>query len=259
MSFAVIAFLLAATFVTATISGVFGMAGGLILMGVLASIVPVATAMVMHGFIQIVSNGSRAFLLRKHISWALTGRYALGIGAAIALIALIAWRPTQPMVFIMLGLTGMLVWIPKAWVDINVERRFQAELCGFLVQTLNTIAGVAGPLLDLFFVKSQLPRQAVVATKAITQVMAHAVKIAFWGWPLLTLLTAPTGDTMVGLPPLWVFALVIPLSLAGTWLGGLILDRMTDANFRTWTKWIVTATGAVYLSQGVSLLLVAAP
>jgi len=153
----------------------------------------------------------------------------------------------------------MLVWIPKAWVDINVERRFQAELCGFLVQTLNTIAGVAGPLLDLFFVKSQLPRQAVVATKAITQVMAHAVKIAFWGWPLLTLLTAPTGDTMVGLPPLWVFALVIPLSLAGTWLGGLILDRMTDANFRTWTKWIVTATGAVYLWQGVSLLLVAAP
>ena len=88
MSFAVIAFLLAATFVTATISGVFGMAGGLILMGVLASIVPVATAMVMHGFIQIVSNGSRAFLLRKHISWAITGRYALGIGAAIALIAL---------------------------------------------------------------------------------------------------------------------------------------------------------------------------
>ena len=92
------------------------------------------------------------------------------------------------------------------------------------------------------------------------KVMAHAVKIAFWGWPLLTLLTAPTGDnTMVGLPPLWVFALVIPLSLAGTWLGGLILERMTDANFRVWTKWIVTATGAVYLWQGFSLLLAGSP
>ncbi len=254
MPSAVIALLLAATFVTATISGIFGMAGGLILMGVLASLVPVATAMVMHGFIQIVSNGSRAFLLRQHISWAITGRYALGIGAAIALIWLIAWRPTQPVVFILLGLTGLLVWVPKGWVDINVERRFQAELCGFLVQTLNTIAGVAGPLLDLFFVKSQIPRQAVVATKAITQVMAHAVKIAFWGWPLLAMLSAPDGEAMAGLPPLWVFAVVVPLSLAGTWLGGLILERMTDANFRTWTKWIVTATGLVYLWQGFSLL-----
>lgn len=254
MSSAVIALLLAASFITATISGVFGMAGGLILMGVLASLVPVATAMVMHGFIQIVSNGSRAFLHRKHISWALTGRYALGIGAAIALIALIAWRPTQPMVFILLGMTAMLVWIPKSLLDINVERRFQAELCGFLVQTLNTIAGVAGPLLDLFFVKTELTRQTVVATKAVTQVMAHAVKIAFWGWPLLAAPSALAESAMPGLPPLWLFALVVPLSLAGTWLGGLILERMTDANFRTWTKWIVGATGVVYLWQGIGQL-----
>lgn len=259
MTYALVALLLAATFITATISGVFGMAGGLILMGVLASTVPIAMAMVLHGFIQIVSNGSRALLLRKHISWAITGRYALGIGAAIVLIALIAWRPTQPMVFILLGLTAFLVWIPRAWIDINVERKFQAELCGFLVQTLNTVAGVAGPLLDLFFVKSQLTRQTVVATKALTQVMAHAVKIAFWGWPLLAVLTAPEGSPLAAsMPPVWMFAAVIPLSLAGTWLGGLILDRMTDANFRVWTKWIVTATGAVYLWQGFGLLLGAA-
>jgi hypothetical protein len=37
----------------------------------------------------------------------------------------------------------------------------------------------------------------------------------------------------------------------GTWAGGLVLARMTDANFRTWTKWIVTATGIVYLAQGL--------
>ena len=46
---------------------------------------------------------------------------------------------------------------------------------------------------------------------------------------------------------------IVPLSLAAR--GGLILERMTDNNFRTWTKWIVTATGAVYLAQGVNLLL----
>ncbi|MFT6541704.1 MAG: putative membrane protein YfcA, partial [Maricaulis maris] len=43
------AFILVATFITAFISGVFGMAGGLILMGALALVLPVAAAMVVHG------------------------------------------------------------------------------------------------------------------------------------------------------------------------------------------------------------------
>jgi uncharacterized membrane protein YfcA len=158
------------------------------------------------------------------------------------------------MVFLMLGATAMLVWIPKTWVDIDVERRGQAELCGFLVQTLNTIAGVAGPLLDLFFVKTLLPRQTVVATKAATQVMAHAVKIGFWGIPLISVLTDDAAQAEAGFPPWWMFAAVVPLSLLGTWLGGKVLERMTDANFRVWTKWIVTATGVVYLAQGVRLI-----
>jgi uncharacterized membrane protein YfcA len=253
MSSAVIGIILVASLVTAAISGVFGMAGGLILMGVLASYTPVATAMVLHGFIQIIANFSRAALLRKHISWAIIGRYALGIGAALALIAMIAWRPAQPVVFVTLGLTAMLVWIPKGWVEINIEKRFQAELCGFLVQALNTLSGVAGPLLDLFFVKTVLTRQTVVATKAATQVMAHAVKIAFWGLPLLAILSDPATEANAGFPPAWMFLAVIPLSLAGTWAGGKVLERMTDVSFREWTKWIVTATGLVYLARGIWL------
>jgi uncharacterized membrane protein YfcA len=253
MSTAVTAVILAATLLTAAISGIFGMAGGLLLMGVLAAFVPVATAMVMHGFIQIISNFSRALLLRRHIAWVIIGRYSVGILGAIVLIALIQWRPGQQMVFLLLGLTAFLVWIPKAWVDINVERPFQAEICGFLVQTLNTLSGVAGPLLDLFFVKTELSRQAVVATKAATQVAAHAVKIAFWGIPLISILSQPDTAAGAGFPPLWAFAVIVPLSLFGTWLGGLVLERMTDANFRTWTKWIVTAMGVIYLAQGIAL------
>lgn len=251
MTLSIVALLLAATFITAAISGVFGMAGGLILMGVLVSVTPVATAMVLHGFIQIIANFSRAALLRAHISWSIVGRYGLGVLVAIGVIAALAWRPSQTAVFLLLGFTGLLAWIPKRWVDIDVTRRFQAELCGLLVQTLNTLAGVAGPLLDLFFVKTELPRQAVVATKAATQVLAHAVKIAFWGFPLAAMLASPETRATAMLPPLWVFAVIVPLSLAGTWAGGRVLDRMTDASFREWTKWIVTAIGLVYLARGL--------
>ncbi|MCH2458013.1 MAG: sulfite exporter TauE/SafE family protein, partial [Henriciella sp.] len=86
------AIILIATLVTAFISGIFGMAGGLILMGVLTALLPVATAMIVHGAIQMVSNGWRAWLLRKQINWAIFARYATGSVGAVLLLVLLAWR-----------------------------------------------------------------------------------------------------------------------------------------------------------------------
>jgi hypothetical protein len=50
---------------TAFLSGLFGMAGGLILIGVLLTILPLPSAMVLHAITQIASNGWRAFLWRR--------------------------------------------------------------------------------------------------------------------------------------------------------------------------------------------------
>ncbi len=251
MSLPVIAAVLVATFLTAAISGVFGMAGGLILLGVLAWLTPVAVAMVLHGAIQMVSNGSRAAFLWKHISWTVIRRYLVGVVAAVALLAFVAWRPSAPVVFILLGLTPMVVWLPKERFHLDAQKPVHAAVCGFLVQMLNTLAGVAGPLLDLFFVRTEMGRQAVVATKAATQVLAHAIKIAFWGLPLVLGTDAADVADAAAFPSLWLFAGLVPLSLLGTWLGGRVLERMTDASFRQWTKWIVTVIGVVYLTRGI--------
>ena len=42
---------------------------------------------------------------------------------------------------------------------------------------------------------------------------------------------------------------VPPLAMIGAWLGGMVLDRMSDVNFLKYTRWIVTALGAIYLVQ----------
>jgi len=47
---------------TSFVSGVFGMAGGMILMGLLLSLMPLAPAMALHGITQIASNAARAWL-----------------------------------------------------------------------------------------------------------------------------------------------------------------------------------------------------
>jgi uncharacterized membrane protein YfcA len=242
------AFLLTAAFVTATLSGVFGMAGGLLLMGALALLLPVSAAFVTHGVLQLTANGWRAVLHRRHVRWDIVGWYAAASVAAGTAVAWISFQPSKPLLFLLLGLTPLLVWLPPRWLRLDAARPAHALVSGLAVTTLNLIAGVAGPLLDIFFVRTELDRHAIVATKAATQVFSHLAKIVVYGGPLLAVRNGQ-------MPPFWLFAVAIPLSMAGTVMGGRILERLNDVNFKRWTRWIVTAIGGVYLAQAAQLFL----
>lgn len=240
MSSATAAFLILTAFLTALLSGIFGMAGGLVLMGALALVLPVSAAFVTHGLLQLVANGWRAVLHRRHIAWPVLWNYALASAVAATIVAAIGFVPSKPVLFLLLGLVPMLVWVPKSWLQLDASRTPHALVSGFLVTGLNLSAGVAGPLLDIFFVRTSLNRHQIVATKAATQIFSHLAKIVVYGAPLLAI----GGGAM---PPWWVFALAIPASMLGTTAGGWVLDRLSDANFKRWTAWIVTAIGLFYL------------
>ena len=244
------AILLLSAFLTAMLSGVFGMAGGLVLMGVLGLLLPVQAAFVTHGVLQLAANGWRALIQRNHIRWSILGGYALGALAAALGVMLLAFSPSRPLLFLCLGLTPFLTWIPGERLRLDAERPAHAVLAGLAVTGLNLTAGVAGPLLDIFFIRTALSRHAVVATKAATQVLAHLAKTVVYGVGLLRL----GGE---GMPPAWILALALPLSFAGTSLGARVLDRMSDAGFRRWTRWIVTGVGVFYLFQAARLWLAA--
>jgi uncharacterized membrane protein YfcA len=246
MSILAAGFIAVLAFVTATLSGVFGMAGGLILMGGLALVLPVSAAFVTHGILQLVANGWRAVLHRRHVRWDIVGWYALASVIAGAAVALISFLPSKTLLYLSLGLVPGLLWLPRSWIRLDAARPPQAFASGLLVTGLNLTAGVAGPLLDIFFVRTDLTRHAIVATKAATQVFAHLAKIVVYGAPLLI---TPNKD----MPPWQLFAVAIPLSMAGTMVGGRILDSLNDVNFKTWTKWIVTGVGVVYLVQAAQL------
>ncbi len=239
-------FVVGMAFITAMLSGVFGMAGGLVLMGALAFVLPVQAAFVTHGVLQLVANGWRAILHRKHVRWDIVGWYALASLIAGGVVALLSFTPSKPLLFLLLGLVPFLTWLPQKWINLDAGKPVQAFLSGLTVTGLNLTAGVAGPLLDIFFVRTELTRHAIVATKAATQVFAHLAKILVYGAPMF----AGQG---VGMPPLWVFALAIPLSMAGTAVGGMILNRVSDVDFKRWTRWIITAVGISYLVQAVQL------
>lgn len=237
--------LLISVFATAFISGVFGMAGGLILMGVLALILPVSAAMVVHGIIQFVSNGWRAVLLIQWVMWQPLAIYLAGSLSAGALLLFLTVELEKAWLFIILGLTPSLIWVPRKYFHLDAARPAHAVLCGFLVTGLNVISGVSGPLLDVFFTETQADRRSIVATKAATQVVSHTVKVSYYILPAITAGALPATH--------WLL-IAIPLAMLGTTLGARILDLMSDIQFRNWTKWIVTGVGSIYVIRGVLTL-----
>ena len=246
MSFSAALIILAASLGTAFISGIFGMAGGLVLMGVLLALVSLPTAMIVHGAIQMVANGWRAYLLREDINWTVFRTYTAGAVVGIAMLGgvfALGLTIDKTQVYLLLGLTPLLVWLPKERLDLDILKREQAFGAGILVQGLNTIAGVAGPILDLFFVRNAMTRQQIVATKSVTQCLSHIIKIGFWSIPAVY---AAEGDVF---PPLWFLMVAIPLAMSGTWLGKQVLIRMQDANFKQIVKYLVTVIGTYYIAR----------
>jgi uncharacterized membrane protein YfcA len=242
------AFIIVMSFLTAALSGVFGMAGGLLLKGALALVLPVSATFVVHGILQLVANAWRAILHRTHVDLKIVGLFAIGSFVAGGVMAYVALEPTKATLYLLMGLVPGLVWLPDGWVKVDASRPGQALLAGFIVTGTNLTAGVAGPLLDVFFVRTALTRHEIVATKAATQVFSHIMKIAVYGAPLLAI-----GGK--GMPPAWVFALAIPLSMLGTAAGGLVLNRLSDVNFKRYLRLILTVIGAAYLVQAARLYL----
>ena len=234
--------LAAVVLATSFLSGVFGMAGGMILMGVLLSFLSVPSAMVLHGTTQAASNGWRAFLWRAYVDWRILARYVVGSLVAFASFVAVRFVPDRALVLIALGLMPFAVMAVPARMAPRVDRRLGAESAGFISTALQLISGVSGPALDLVFVRTELDRRHVVATKAVCQVSSHLMKLLYFG--------AVAGSDTGGLG--WpVLAMSIVLALTGTTLSRSLLERLTDAQFRLWTQRIVMGIGLVYLAQGL--------
>ncbi len=235
--------------VTSAISAVFGMAGGMILMGIYAAALPVQAAMILHGVSQLFANGFRAFLLRRHVFGAGLLWYALGAAASLAVFAVLAIVVERPIVFLLLGgIPLALSALPRRFAP-RFDSPLAATCCGALVTVANLLAGVSGPLLDVFFVRAELDRFSVIATKAFTQTASHALKILYFA----ALVPGSTDGLEL---PVWIYPLLIGCAFVGTRLGGRILESMGEAGFRRWTSRIVNTLALIYVWKGASELCV---
>jgi uncharacterized membrane protein YfcA len=214
----------AVTFVTAVLSGVLGMAGGIALLGVLLVYLPPLVAIPLHGVIQLVSNGSRVVVQRRHARFDWIAWYTLPLIPAGLVGLQIARRLPEALLEGAIGAVVLAAtWLPKrgdaAGASARRPRtRFLA--LGALSGFLNMLLGAIGPMIDPFFLGLGLGRQALVGTKAACQAIGHAVKIGLFG---------AAGFAFAEHAPL--LALGSLCAIGGTWVGSRLLDRMSEESF----------------------------
>src|SRR6266436_5714422 len=232
---------------TAFLSGLFGMAGGLILIGVLLALMPLPTAMVLHAITQMASNGWRAFLWRSHIRWRPVSIYMIGCALALGLWSIARYVPDKPIALLLLGVTPFMARMTPASFKPNPESVWQGAFYGLVCMGLMLMTGVSGPLMDTFFLGAKFGRREIVATKATCQVASHFTKLIYFGGIIDQ---AATLD-----PRLAVVA--IAASMLGTTLSRRILEAMSEAQFRTWANRLITTVASYYILYGGWLLLFA--
>ncbi len=173
------------TVCTSILSGLFGMAGGMLLLAVLLLRFDPLVAIPIHGVIQLASNASRAWFLRRHISWSAVLRFVLPLLPAAALgVVLLQWLPPALGRILIGSFVLFATWRPtpqKTPASAPAHPEHFLPVGGALVGFFSTLVGATGPLLGPFILALELSPQATVATMAACQVFQHASKVAVFG------------------------------------------------------------------------------
>ena len=227
------------------------MAGGIIMMALLLSVMPVASAMVLHAAIQLVSNGWRATLWRKHIVWHVTPFYGLGIIAGVILISFVHYVPDKSTALLVVGSVPLLAVAAQRFITLSILNRGQTFITALVLTFIQMTGGVVGPLLDLLYNNAPLTRHQIIATKALTQTVMHLVRLVYFG-SLIPLLTGREGWPE-GLHPGFMLLFMIA-AIAGTTTAAPILKRINDKTFKDLSRILIVIISFYCLIRGITMI-----
>lgn len=209
---------------TGTLSAVAGLGGGVILLGVLAQFFAPVTAIPIQGGIQVVSNASRAIMLRSDINWKVVAQSSVLMIPASFLGVAVATSIPEDGTRILLGVFLLAITWRPAWFR---WRRDGQLPTGALVGVgaasgfLNSTVGASGPFTSPFFKAATASHVAFVATAGTSQTLAHVSKL--WAF------TADGFDYREHLSLMTVGAVG---TFIGTRIGGRLLNRSADRHLQ---------------------------
>lgn len=228
-----------AALLTSILSAVAGLGGGVILLLVIAQFVAPTIAIPIQGAIQLVSNGSRAALLRSQISWPVVGWASILLFPASLLgVAVATSLPEDVVRLALAAFVLVLAWRPdllksNARSRTPDDAKFMLVGVGAASGLLNSTVGASGPVTSPFLKAVTASHKAFVASAAMTQVLAHISKLVAFsaqGWSI-----SDYWNTI---------AVGVAGVIVGSWIGTRLLDRVSEANLDLLFKVVLTALAA---------------
>ncbi|MGQ0528941.1 MAG: TSUP family transporter [Panacagrimonas sp.] len=208
-------------FLTSALSGVTGLGGGTILIGVFfaAGLTPIE-AVPLFAAVQFVSNSSRTLAYVRHVHWRATAWFALALVPATILIAPFAELADVNLVRLILAGLILASLIPSADNAAPLPPRTSFVLAGALNGGLGMFVGATGLFVGRLFLRPEWTKETTIATLAMTQVLGHGLRVLAYGF---------VGYSAFARPQL-----LIPLCLAviaGTWTGKYFNARISAERF----------------------------
>jgi uncharacterized membrane protein YfcA len=237
--------LAAVGFLTAALSGLAGIGGGTILIGVLYAIgLSPVVAVPLHAAVQFVSNLSRTAAYFRHVEWRAAGWFLLTAAPTPFLVA--PFVASANVYVILLLLAGLIIAsLAPAKDDAAPLKPVPSFLlAGLLNGTIGMFVSATGLFIGRLFLRPEWSKETVIATLAMTQTLGHALRVA--------------GYASVGFAVTERLDLLVPLALAviaGTFAGKHLNRHLDEEGFRKLFKLILLALSIKLIYDGVNGLL----
>lgn len=164
------------TLCTSTLTGIFGLGGGLLLIGIIPLFLPVTAVIPVHGVTQLASNSSRAWFGRGNIAWEVLRPYCLGGVAGAAVFAVLLHFISMDYLPLFIGGYILLSqW--SALFNRLIHRCESFQLLGFIQVGLGVLVGAPGPIHIVLLRKHYEDKHTIVTTAAALLTVMHMLKI----------------------------------------------------------------------------------
>jgi uncharacterized membrane protein YfcA len=214
----------------AIISGITGLGGGALLMAFMSTSVDPQALIPLHGLVQLGSNGSRVFLGFQKIEWRIVRKFFIGVVIGGGIGFLIPIRIESEWIALTVGLFLITTtWLPIEKLIENISGPYW--ILGALSTFISLFVGISGPLVHPILIREKnLNRHAFIATEAACSGLTHIAKIVvylYWDFSFLKHSN--------------ILVIMILMTFLGAYLGGKLLNRVSEKTFRLVIKIFVTA------------------
>jgi uncharacterized membrane protein YfcA len=223
--------LMVASFLAAFIGVFTGAAGGVVLLGLMAMVMPPLALIPVHTVVMLGAGVTRTMIMWRNVMRGTLVPFLIGsaIGAALGAKIFISLS-TSLLQLILGGFILLVTWMPNLG-RVGAERGRFAAL-GFMTTFLGVFVSATGTLLAPFVASSTPDRRVHVATMGALMTIAHVAKLVAFGF---------IGFAVASYVPL--MAAMIATGAVGNWIGEWALNRISEQKFRLVLQLVLTLLG----------------